>query len=216
MEGQVRPGGLENAGKIFRTAVLIRSSRLLGSDEMKIEAPGGDRSLVAKRRWTFRLDHALGTLVEIPTAALVLLVASSLLLHSFVRVLDTSLGFTPNQLARVRVDPPARLPDLASYGAYYDEVLRRTRAIPGVESASLSDMLTNRHFRQTVGARRMIGTRQHGFDAVFACDVEDRLRIRCDQHVLRGQRSRSLSPGRRTSRPRRVPSRPPPASARGK
>jgi predicted permease len=74
-------------------------------------------------------------------AALVLLVASSLLLRSFVRVLDTKLGFAPAQLARLRVDPPTRLPDLATAAAYYDEVLRRVRAIPGVADASLNDML---------------------------------------------------------------------------
>ena len=66
-------------------------------------------------------------------AALVLLVASSLLLRSFVRVLDTNLGFAPAQLARLRVDPPTQLPDLATAAAYYDEVLRRVRAIPGVD-----------------------------------------------------------------------------------
>jgi len=74
-------------------------------------------------------------------AALVLLVASSLLLLSFVRVLDTTLGFAPAQLARLRVDPPARLPDPATAAAYYDDVLRRVRAIPGVAGASLNDML---------------------------------------------------------------------------
>jgi predicted permease len=74
-------------------------------------------------------------------AALVLLVASSLLVRSFVRVLDAKLGFAPEQLARLRVDPPAGLQDLAAAGAYYDEILRRARAIPGVADASLSDML---------------------------------------------------------------------------
>ncbi len=74
-------------------------------------------------------------------AALVLLVASSLLVRSFVRVLDTSLGFRPAELARLRVDPPAELPDLATAVAYYDEVLRRVRGVPGIADASLNDML---------------------------------------------------------------------------
>ncbi|HEY5062828.1 MAG TPA: ADOP family duplicated permease, partial [Gemmatimonadaceae bacterium] len=74
-------------------------------------------------------------------AALVLLVASSLLVRSFVRVLDTNLGFAPAQLARLRVDPPTEPPDLATAAAYYAEVLRRVRAIPGIASASLNDML---------------------------------------------------------------------------
>jgi len=74
-------------------------------------------------------------------AALVLLVASSLLLRSFVRVLDADLGFTPEHLFRLRVDPPVAPRDLAAATAYYDEVLRRIRSTPGVTAASLSDML---------------------------------------------------------------------------
>jgi putative ABC transport system permease protein len=74
-------------------------------------------------------------------SALVLVVASTLLLRSFVRVLDTSLGFAPEQLARVRVDPPAWQPDLGLATTYYGDVLRRVRAIPGVTGASLNDML---------------------------------------------------------------------------
>ncbi len=73
--------------------------------------------------------------------AFVLVVASSLLLRSFVRVLDADLGFNPERLAKLRVDPDTRFKDLASATIYYDDVLRRVRAIPGVTSASLSDML---------------------------------------------------------------------------
>ncbi len=74
-------------------------------------------------------------------AALVLLVASSLLMRSFMRILDERLGFEPAHLGRLRVDPPVRLKDLAAQTAYYDEMLRRVRALPGVSSASLNDLL---------------------------------------------------------------------------
>ena len=73
--------------------------------------------------------------------AFVLIVASSLLLRSFVRVLDADLGFNPEHLARLRVDPATRFKDLAAATSYYDDVLRRVRAVPGVTAASLSDML---------------------------------------------------------------------------
>jgi predicted permease len=73
--------------------------------------------------------------------AFVLIVASSLLLRSFVRVLDADLGFKPEHLAKLRVDPGKRFKDLAEGTTYYDEVLRRMRAVPGVTAASLSDML---------------------------------------------------------------------------
>jgi len=73
--------------------------------------------------------------------AFVLVVASSLLLRSFVRVLDADLGFKPEHLAKLRVDPAAPFKDLASATLYYDDVLRRVRSIPGVTAASLNDML---------------------------------------------------------------------------
>lgn len=73
--------------------------------------------------------------------AFVLIVASSLLLRSFVRVLDADLGFNPERLTKLRVDPGTGFNDLSSATLYYDDVLRRVRAIPGVTAASLSDML---------------------------------------------------------------------------
>lgn len=74
-------------------------------------------------------------------AALVLLIASSLLVRSFVRVLDTNLGFTPERLARLRVDPPTRFRDLSTATAYYDAVLERIRSVPGISGASVNDLL---------------------------------------------------------------------------
>jgi predicted permease len=74
-------------------------------------------------------------------AAFVLLVATALLMRSFVRVLDADLGFRPEGIATIRVDAAKRFPDLATATAYYDDILRRVRAVPGVTSASLSDVL---------------------------------------------------------------------------
>jgi predicted permease len=73
--------------------------------------------------------------------AFVLIVVSSLLLRSFVRVLDADLGFKPERLAKLRVDPGTQFKDLSAATLYYDDVLHRVRAIPGVTAASLSDML---------------------------------------------------------------------------
>jgi predicted permease len=74
-------------------------------------------------------------------AALVLLVASSLLVRSFTRVLDMKLGFSPEHLARLRVDPPVYIRDPGTSTAYYDAVVARIRATPGVAAASASDLL---------------------------------------------------------------------------
>jgi predicted permease len=74
-------------------------------------------------------------------AAFVLLIASGLLLRSFIRVLDADLGFRPDGIVTVRVDRAGGFKDLATATAYYDEISRRVRAVPGVTSAALADLL---------------------------------------------------------------------------
>lgn len=74
-------------------------------------------------------------------AAFMLIVASTLLIRSFVRVLDANLGFRPEHVSTTRVDPATRFAKLPDATAYYDEILRRVRALPGVSSASLTDVL---------------------------------------------------------------------------
>ena len=73
--------------------------------------------------------------------ACVLLVGAGLLVRSFLRVLDVNLGFQPEHAATVRVDPDARYSTQAQQNAYFDEVLRRTRDIPGIKAAGLTDAL---------------------------------------------------------------------------
>jgi predicted permease len=73
--------------------------------------------------------------------ACVLLVAAGLLIRSFVRVLDVNLGFQPERAAALRVDPHRRPAAKADENAYYDEVLRRARAVPGIHVAGLTDAL---------------------------------------------------------------------------
>jgi predicted permease len=73
--------------------------------------------------------------------ACVLLVGAGLLVRSFLRVLDVNLGFQPEHAATVRVDPDTRYSTQAQQNAYFDEVLRRTRDIPGIKAAGLTDAL---------------------------------------------------------------------------
>ena len=73
--------------------------------------------------------------------ACVLLVSAGLLVRSFLRVLDVNLGFRPEQASTVRVDPDARYTTQAQQNAYFDEVLRRVREIPGVVAAGITDAL---------------------------------------------------------------------------
>jgi predicted permease len=101
-----------------------------------------------------RLAWVRGALVVSEVAlACVLLVASGLLIRSFLGVLGVDLGFKPERAAAVRVDPSSRYATQAQRNAYFDEVLRRVAAVPGIEAAGLTDVLPfdgNRSW--TVGA----------------------------------------------------------------
>lgn len=72
--------------------------------------------------------------------ACVLLVSAGLLVRSFLRVLDVNLGFQPARAAALRVDPDPHMPG-RDIPAYFADVLRRARSVPGVEAAGLSDAL---------------------------------------------------------------------------
>jgi predicted permease len=82
-----------------------------------------------------------GLVVSEIAFACLLLVSAGLLVRSFLRVLDVDLGFQPEQAATVRVDPATRYSTQAQQNAYFDEVLRRTRELPGIKWAGLTDAL---------------------------------------------------------------------------
>jgi predicted permease len=73
--------------------------------------------------------------------ACVLLVGAGLLIRSLIRVLDVDMGFQPARAATIRVDPDNRYATPEQRNAYLDEVLRRVKEIPGVESAGVTDAL---------------------------------------------------------------------------
>jgi predicted permease len=73
--------------------------------------------------------------------ACTLLVGAGLLLRSFVSVLDQNLGFQPERVTALRVDPGVRFKTSAQQNSYFDEMLRRTRTLPGILAAGLTDVL---------------------------------------------------------------------------
>ena len=79
---------------------------------------------------------------EIALACL-LLVGAGLLLRSFLRVLDVDLGFNPSRAAAMKTDlPPATNKDqLIQRANVLKSEIDRVRALPGVESVGISDML---------------------------------------------------------------------------
>ena len=73
--------------------------------------------------------------------ACLLLVAAGLLIRSFLRVLDVDLGFQPERLATIRIDPSSEYSTQAKRNAYFDEALRLVQNTPGIEASGLTDVL---------------------------------------------------------------------------
>jgi predicted permease len=74
--------------------------------------------------------------------AFILLIGAGLMLKSFREVLEIEPGFQPEGVLAGYVPlPEARYPDQASQNEFTLELLRRIRAIPGVDDASLTTQL---------------------------------------------------------------------------
>jgi putative ABC transport system permease protein len=74
--------------------------------------------------------------------SLILLIGAGLLLKSFARLNDVSLGFNPDQLLTARVSLSGdRYEDEASQVRFFDELIGRVRDLPGVQSVGAIDWL---------------------------------------------------------------------------
>jgi predicted permease len=82
-----------------------------------------------------------GLVVSEIAFACALLVGAGLLMRSFLRVLDVDPGFQPEGVAALRIDPGFRFKNLEQQNSYIDDVLRRTRSLPGMRAAGLTEFL---------------------------------------------------------------------------
>ncbi len=73
--------------------------------------------------------------------ACVLLVGAGLLLRSFVMLLEVDLGFQPEHATTWRVETNRSFADASERVAFLDQLVREVLALPGVESAGLTDTL---------------------------------------------------------------------------
>lgn len=93
----------------------------------------GTRNMTSGRR-QHRLNNAL--VIAETAIGLVLLVGAGLLIHSFMHVMTIDPGFDPHQVLTARMDlPDSQYPQLKKV-QFYDELLPRVAALPGVESVS--------------------------------------------------------------------------------
>jgi len=90
-----------------------------------------------------RRNAARQTLVVSQIAlSMILLVGSGLLMRSFMRLQTVSPGFDPRNILTMQISlPPAKYATAQQMVDFYDETLRRTQTIPGVESAAISSAI---------------------------------------------------------------------------
>jgi putative ABC transport system permease protein len=116
-------------GVLFGVLPAWRMSRL----DPSLALREGTRS-VTSGRGQHRLNNAL---VVIETAiGLVLLVGAGLLIHSFVRVMNVDPGFDPHHVLTAGLDLPDNQYPALKKTQFYDQLLPRLAALPGVESVS--------------------------------------------------------------------------------
>ncbi|HVF58071.1 MAG TPA: ABC transporter permease [Pyrinomonadaceae bacterium] len=98
---------------------------------------GGKSSASSSRK---RFRNAL--IVSEVMLALVLLVGAGLMLRSLSRLMDVKPGFDPENLTTLRVSlPQSQYSEDERVAAFYSELTRRVKNIPGVESAATIDMM---------------------------------------------------------------------------
>jgi predicted permease len=136
------------AGLVFGLAPAFQARSAAIHDSLKDASRGSTEG--RGRRW---MRSAL--VVSEIALACVLLVGAGLLIHSLVRVLEVDMGFDPSRAATIRVDPDSRYDTRERQDAYIDDVLRRVRAIPGVEAAGITDAVP-------LGRNRTWGVRAKG------------------------------------------------------
>jgi predicted permease len=116
----------------FGLAPAVQATRM---DITRALAEGGSRSIAGRsstwpRRALVAVEVALGV---------VLLVATGLLMRTFVNVRSLDPGFEPDGLVTASVSlQDARYREASSVNRLFDESLRRLQSTPGVESAAIS------------------------------------------------------------------------------
>ncbi|MDB4873893.1 MAG: hypothetical protein JWM41_339 [Gemmatimonadetes bacterium] len=149
------------AGLAFGMAPALQTSEARVHEALK--ASGRSATDGRRGQWMRR-----SLVVSEIALACVLVVGSGLLIRSFLKVLDVDLGFRPERVAAVRVDPDQNtFKSAPEFVAYVDEVLRLARRIPGVTSATVADGLplgSNRSWGVTPGGQEYVkGKSQAGF-----------------------------------------------------
>ncbi|HEV7890219.1 MAG TPA: ABC transporter permease [Pyrinomonadaceae bacterium] len=122
-------------GLIFGLAPATQASNFNLNETLK--EGGRDASAGSKGK---RIRSLL--VVAEVAVSLVLLVGAGLLINSFLRLRSVAPGFKPDNLLTMGVVlPQPKYPDHTRRTAFYDEMIRRVEAVPGVKSAAIANWI---------------------------------------------------------------------------
>lgn len=117
---------------LFGIAPVLKATRATTNSAMKEPARGSTST-----RWASRSRSGI-VIAEI-ALSLMLLTAAGLIVASFQKVMDASLGFQPDHVLSVQVILPPRRYEKAR--TFVENVLRKINALPGVKSAAATNFL---------------------------------------------------------------------------
>jgi putative ABC transport system permease protein len=122
-------------GLLFGLLPALLATRASPGDSLKEGERNFGASVRGKQARNFFVIGEIGL-------ALVLLTGSSLLVKSFLRLLNVGPGFDPHNLLTLKVDlPSSRYSKDPEVIAFFADLLQRIKQLPGVESASASSSL---------------------------------------------------------------------------
>lgn len=121
-------------GILFGIVPALQTS---GSNESEsLKDTGRGLSETRRTAWT----RSVLVISEVAIAC-ILLVGAGLLIRSFARLLEVNPGFQAEHAAVWRIDTAGRYPKEAQQVAFYDRLVRTIEAVPGVDSAGITDAL---------------------------------------------------------------------------
>jgi len=164
------------AGTVFGLAPALQVRGLDVAHVLKLEGRGATSSKEQKRT-----RHLL--IVAEFAFSLILMSAAGLLVRSFWELVNTPLGFDPQNVTVIRTrlpypnDPREDLyPSAAAEAPFVREVLRRSRALPGVDAVALGSgaavPLDHPYQDQTVLRVRFEGDASHGEQPTLVTGAE--------------------------------------------
>jgi len=122
-------------GLIFGLAPATQASNLNLNETLK---EGGRDSATGSRGNRIR---NLLVIAEV-AVSLILLIGAGLLINSFLRLRNVDSGFRADNLLTMRIVlPELKYPDQTRRTAFYSELVRRIEALPGVQSAAVTNWI---------------------------------------------------------------------------